>query len=100
MTGRRKNDTYKGSSGCPFRLEKTAFPLKDYSMVFQDVVLFDDTVLVIAHRMRTVESADKIVVLSEGRVAEEGNPAELLSRKDSIFGRMTQLQNASAGWSL
>lgn len=44
-------------------------------MVFQDVVLFDDTVLVIAHRMRTVESADKIVVLSEGRVAEEGNPA-------------------------
>ena len=63
-------------------------------------LLSGKTVLVIAHRMRTVESADRIVVLSEGRVAEEGSPAELLSRKDSIFGRMTQLQNASAGWSV
>jgi len=36
-------------------------------------------VLVIAHRMRTVQAADKIVVLSEGRVAEEGSPASILS---------------------
>ncbi len=98
MTGRRKNDTYKGSSGCPFRLEKTAFPLKDYSIVFQDVVLFDDTVLVIAHRMRTVEAADKIVVLDRGVVAEQGTPEELLEKEGGIFRHMTQLQAQGAAY--
>ena len=63
-------------------------------------LLAGKTVLVIAHRMRTVEAADHIVVLAEGKVAEEGSPAELLGEKDSIFRRMTQLQNASAGWSI
>ncbi|MBR6323079.1 MAG: ABC transporter ATP-binding protein, partial [Lachnospiraceae bacterium] len=58
------------------------------------------TVLVIAHRMRTVEAADKIVVLSEGKVAEEGSPAELLSKEDGIFRNMTQLQAAGAAWSV
>ncbi len=58
------------------------------------------TVLVIAHRMRTVEAADKIVVLAEGKVAEEGSPAELLAKENGIFRRMTQLQSASAGWSI
>ena len=58
------------------------------------------TVLVIAHRMRTVEAADKIVVLSDGKVAEEGSPADLLARENGIFRRMTQLQSASAGWTI
>ena len=58
------------------------------------------TVLVIAHRMRTVEAADKIVVLADGMVAEEGSPAELLAKENGIFRRMTQLQSASAGWSI
>ena len=58
------------------------------------------TVLVIAHRMRTVEAADKIVVLKEGRVAEEGSPEELLSKESSMFSRMTELQAASAGWTI
>ena len=58
------------------------------------------TVLVIAHRMRTVEAADKIVVLADGKVAEEESPAELFSKEDSIFRHMTQLQNANAGWSI
>jgi len=57
-------------------------------------------VLVIAHRMRTVEAADKIVVLADGKVAEEGSPAELMAKDKSIFHRMTQLQAASAGWSI
>ena len=58
------------------------------------------TVLVIAHRMRTVEAADHIVVLSGGKVVEEGSPDALLADKGSIFRRMTQLQAASAGWSI
>ena len=58
------------------------------------------TVLVIAHRMRTVEAADKIVLLSDGTVAEEGRPGELLADESSIFHRMAQLQSASARWSI
>ena len=56
------------------------------------------TVLVIAHRMRTVQSADKIVVLADGKVVEQGAPTELLARENGMFRRMTQLQAASAGW--
>ncbi|MBR3343582.1 MAG: ABC transporter ATP-binding protein [Solobacterium sp.] len=63
-------------------------------------LLSGKTVLVIAHRMRTVEAADKIVVLADGKVAEEGTPAELFAKENSLFRRMTQLQNASAGWSI
>ena len=58
------------------------------------------TVLVIAHRMRTVEAADKIVVLAEGKVVEEGGPEELMAKESSLFRHMTQLQASSAGWSL
>ena len=61
-------------------------------------LLAGKTVLVIAHRMRTVEAADRIVVLAGGTVAEEGSPGELLTRENGIFRRMTQLQSASAGW--
>ncbi len=63
-------------------------------------LLAGKTVLVIAHRMRTVEAADKIVVLADGKVAEEGRPEKLLSDEKSIFRRMTQLQAASAGWTI
>lgn len=58
------------------------------------------TVLVIAHRMRTVEAADHIIVLSDGKVAEEGTPADLLMKENGTFARMRQLQSASAQWSL
>ena len=59
----------------------------------------DKTVLIIAHRMRTVSSADKIVVLKDGAVAEQGSPAQLL-HKGGIFAHMVQLQTKSQGWSL
>ena len=59
----------------------------------------DKTVLIIAHRMRTVSSADKIVVLQDGAVAEQGSPAQLL-HKGGIFAHMVQLQTKSQGWSL
>ncbi len=63
-------------------------------------LLIGKTVLVIAHRMRTVEAADHIIVLADGKVAEEGNPAELLSKPGGMFRRMAGLQAASAEWSL
>lgn len=63
-------------------------------------LLADKTVLVIAHRMRTVEAADHIVVLADGKVAEEGSPKDLLAKENGMFHRMSQLQMASAGWSL
>lgn len=55
------------------------------------------TVLVIAHRMRTVAGADKIVVLSDGRVAEEGAP-EALYREGGIYTHMAKLQRNSRDW--
>lgn len=63
-------------------------------------LLQNKTVLVIAHRMRTVEAADKIVVLADGKVAEEGKPEELKANKDSIFRHMTELQAVSANWNI
>ena len=60
-------------------------------------LLAGKTVLVIAHRMRTVEAADRIVVLADGKVAEQGTPADLMSQK-GIFHRMTQL--GSAKWKI
>lgn len=62
-------------------------------------LLVGKTVLVIAHRMRTVEAADKIIVLADGRVAEEGMPAELMN-KNGLYHRMVDLQRQSAGWRL
>lgn len=62
-------------------------------------LLAGKTVLVIAHRMRTVEAADKIVVLADGQVAEEGTPAELME-KEGLFHRMVELQRQSAAWRL
>ena len=63
-------------------------------------LLSGKTVLVIAHRMRTVEAADKIVVLKEGKVAEQGSPKELYNNENGIFRRMADLQSASAAWSV
>ena len=57
------------------------------------------TVLVIAHRMRTVAGADKIVVLSGGVVAEQGTPDELYN-KNGIYTRMVDLQSASGKWKI
>lgn len=55
------------------------------------------TVLIIAHRMRTVMNADRIVLLSDGRVTEIGTPTELLE-KNGAFRRMAQLQSESMEW--
>ena len=62
-------------------------------------LLAGKTVLVIAHRMRTVEAADKIVVLADGKVAEQGSPSELMAKR-GLFYHMVELQRQSAGWKL
>lgn len=59
----------------------------------------DKTVLIIAHRMRTVSGADRIVVLKDGAIAEQGTPAQLL-QADGIFTHMMQLQKESQNWTL
>ena len=56
-------------------------------------------VLVIAHRMRTVENADKIIVLADGVVAESGTHTELM-QKNGLYARLVSLQTASAEWKL
>ena len=57
------------------------------------------TVLIIAHRMRTVAGADQVVVLSGGIVAEQGSPAELYARK-GLYTHMVDLQSASQNWTI
>ena len=57
------------------------------------------TVLVIAHRMRTVAGADKIVVLADGVVAEQGSPAELY-KKNGIYTHMVDIQTKSQEWKI
>lgn len=62
-------------------------------------LLAGKTVMVIAHRMRTVMNADRVVVLEEGRMVDQGSPADLMA-KDGLFARMVSLQSESADWSL
>jgi ATP-binding cassette subfamily B protein IrtB len=55
------------------------------------------TVLIIAHRMRTVANADKIVVLKDGVVTEQGKPNELMNR-DGLYKHMQAMQMKAAEW--
>ncbi len=61
-------------------------------------LLAGKTVLVIAHRMRTVMGADKVVVLKDGAVAEQGAPDDLVRREGGLFRHMVELQGAAADW--
>ena len=62
-------------------------------------LLSGKTVLVIAHRMRTVAGADHIVVLEKGRVVQQGSPADLMAQ-GGLYRRMAELQSESAQWRL
>lgn len=59
----------------------------------------DKTVLVIAHRMRTVAGADHIVVLQDGHVLEQGAP-DVLYAQNGLYRRMVSLQKLSADWTI
>ena len=62
-------------------------------------LLAGKTVLVIAHRMRTVAGADHIVVLKDGKVAQQGSPQALMA-EGGLFRHMVELQTESAQWQL
>ena len=62
-------------------------------------LLTGKTVLVIAHRMRTVAGADHIVVLKDGRVEQQGSPKELMA-EGGLFRHMVELQSQSSQWQL
>ena len=63
------------------------------------VLIEGKTVIVIAHRLRTISGADKIIVLDEGRAVEEGTHEELLACK-GLYHRLYSIQQESLGWSV
>ena len=82
--------------------EATASLDVDNETVIQEAIshlIKGKTVLVIAHRMRTVENADQILVLDGGLVAEHGTHNELM-RKDGLYAKLVKLQSEAAGWKL
>ena len=87
---------------CVYKHEATASLDVDNETMIQESLsrlIKNKTVIIIAHRMRTVADADKIVVLKDGVVAESGTPEEL-KKKDGIYANMMKTQLMAADWSL
>ena len=61
-------------------------------------LIANKTVLMIAHRMRTVANADKVLVLKDGTIVESGTPEELMQKQNGLFQHMTELQKQSSVW--
>lgn len=62
-------------------------------------LLKNKTVIIIAHRMRTIEKADHVIYLKDGQIAEEGTPEELL-KKDGYYKKVLSLQKGGENWSI
>ncbi len=87
---------------CVYKHEATASLDVENESAVQEALsrlIRNKTVLIIAHRMRTVAGADRIVVLENGRTVQQGRPEELI-RQDGLYRRMVELQKDSAGWIL
>ena len=70
--------------------------------LIQDAIsklIHDKTVLVIAHRMRTIARADKIIVLAEGKIVENGTPDQLI-KKQNVYYDMLMRQVKSQEWAI
>ncbi|MEA4957515.1 putative ABC transporter ATP-binding protein [bioreactor metagenome] len=63
------------------------------------ILIKNKTVIVIAHRMRTISNADKIIVLNEGKIVEEGSPEEL-TEKNGLYKKMLDIQSKTGKWTL
>lgn len=89
-------------AGCANRNEATASLDAENETIVQEAIsnaTKGKTVIVIAHRMRTIENADKVIVLNEGKVVEEGNPQELIKEKGQ-FAKMVSLQKEAANFNI
>jgi ABC-type multidrug transport system, ATPase and permease components len=64
-----------------------------------NALVADKTVVIIAHRLKTVRGADNIIVLHEGELAEQGTHHELI-QKSGLYKRLWDLQQQSMGWSM
>ncbi len=64
-----------------------------------NALVANKTVVIIAHRLKTIKGADNIIVLEDGRIAEQGKHEELLNKK-GLYHRLWNLQQQSAGWSM
>ena len=87
---------------CVYKHEATASLDVENESLIQSALsrlIRDKTVLVIAHRMRTVAGADKIVVLDRGVAAEQGSPAELI-KQGGTYAHMVRTQAESQRWAL
>ena len=87
---------------CVYKHEATASLDVENETQVQEAIsrlVENKTVLIIAHRMRTVASADRIVVLDGGKAAEQGTPQELYE-KGGVYTRMVKLQSESQNWAL
>lgn len=62
-------------------------------------LIHNKTVMIIAHRMRTVAGADKLIVLDGGKIAQQGSPDKLI-KQHGIYRHMTELQTQSAEWKM
>ena len=82
--------------------EATASLDVDNESLIQEAIshlIQDKTVLIIAHRMRTVDGADKIVVLKDGKVAEAGAPEDLKEAK-GVYAHMIKTQLKTENWKM
>lgn len=87
---------------CVYKHEATASLDVENESAVQEALsrlLQDKTVLVIAHRMRTVTGADHIVVLENGCVIQQGTPEELMEQ-GGLYRHMVELQKETAQWKL
>lgn len=64
-----------------------------------DTLIKERTVIVIAHRLKTIMNADRIIVMEQGKIKEEGRHAELMER-DGLYAKLWHLQEKASGWSV